>query len=425
MIVLLQVPSGMGTAMRDKVVEGTVRLLCDMGKMPTRRPLEEPDVKVGMEAKVERVVQLLTKQNNMVLLHGMGGIGKTTLAKAVFNQLHADHPTVPCCFLSLDPGTTFGNITHKQQQLLKELTHVETGTLNDAMDGRRMVAEKLAGKTVLFVVDNVWDDRLEFLLPKDFMQLLGAGSMVLVTSREQGAARELQGSIEEEMECLPDEQSMELFCMYAFPGLAPVPSSWDKHVEQPWWASQIKQVLKMCAGLPMALEVVGRYFAACGNKDEFLNGLRKACSKVKAGRLEAERSLFGALGLSWSILELSEKEALLDIALVLKSAPWDWVRHYCGESDLDRLRGLGLVKQQQHVQPEFLSEYSVFTKVQVAVHDTVAFFCADADAIDGLPQRQPLSTSSKVQHVRRPASKGGKLLGLLGHGHFCWPDTTP
>jgi hypothetical protein len=127
----------------------------------------------------------------------------------------------------------------------------------------------------------------------NIMRVLGQGSMVLVTSREHGAARELQGTREEEVECLPDEQSMELFCKYAFPGVAQAPSSWMEYIGLSRWAAQILAVLKMCAGLPMALEVVGRYFAACEDKGMFRTCFQEACSKPLAGRKEEERSLLG------------------------------------------------------------------------------------------------------------------------------------
>jgi hypothetical protein len=297
-----------------------------------------------------------------------------------------------------------GAIIRKQSRLLKDLAAVDA-QLDDAEEGRSKLARELRGKSVLVVVDNVWGDQLEFLLPEGFMQLLGEGSMVLVTSREQGAAGELQQVTAVEMRCLSDEQSMELFCKYAFPGLAPAPSSWEKHVEQSRWASQILAALKMCAGLPMALEVVGRYFETCDDKDEFRDSFRRACRQPIAGRKEEERSLFGALRLSWNILEPEEQEALLDIALMLKGAPWDWVQHHCGAPVLARLCGLGLVKQQQY-EWEFNSEYASAIDAQVVVHDAVSFFCADVDAIGGLPQRRALSTTSEMRQVCCPASQG-------------------
>jgi hypothetical protein len=399
---LLQVRSAWGTKMRDKVVEVAVQLLCDMGQMPFRRPVEEPAVKVGLEAKVDQVVQLLTVQvnNNLVLLHGMGGISKTTLARAVFNRLHGNHPTLPCCFLKLDPDVE-ADIVQKQQQLLKDPAHVAEPSVTDAEDGRAALGEKLKGKRVLVVVDNVWDDALEFLLSKDVMQLLGEGSVVLVTSREQEAARKLDRVVEVEMDYLSEVESVELFCKHAFPELAPAPSDWVEHVKQSRWASQILGVLKMCGRLPMALEVVGRYFAAIPDKAEFYESFQKAYSTQKVDRKEAERTLYGALRQSWGILEPEEQEALLDIILLVRGGSgldrpdWGRLQHHCGSYVLYRLCALGLLKQQ---------EYGY-----VELHDTVVFFCSDAAAIGCQPQREVIFSGEESQQVRgAPRSASGK-----------------
>jgi hypothetical protein len=398
------------TLLVKEVVREAVQLLVGMegGKMPFMKPVEVPDITVGLDGvegglgNKRRVMQLLLEGGGsirMVLLHGMGGIGKTTLARAVFNQLHASSPTLPCCFLGLDPGMKELQIVQKQQQLLHELACVEGVTLRNAEHGRRVVANELKGRRVLLVVDNAWDDVLEFLLPDNVrMQLLGEGSMVLVTSREHDAARHLQGVVQVEMECLASEPSAELFCQHAFPGPALAPSSWVQHVCQSCWASPILAVLQMCAGLPMALEVAGRYFAASDDKDAFHSSFQEACSKQKAGRKEAERTLFGALRLSWNILEPEEQEALLDIALTLKGQPWNLVQHHAGWFVTRRLCKLGLVKQQE-------SE----TGKVATVHDTVSFFCSKADAIGHLPQRQVAATCSTVRQAQPclPGESGG------------------
>jgi hypothetical protein len=395
--------------MRDKVVEGAVQLLCDMGQMLTRSALEEPDIKVGLEAKVGHVVRLLTAEgsNSMVLLHGMAGIGKTTLARAVFNRLQESNPTLPCCFLGLDPYMKEEDITKQQRQLLTELAHVEGSPQSKPEGGRDELAQRLMGKRVLLMVDNAWDDVLEFLLPRNFMRLLGEGSMVLVTSREKGAAKEQAWVVEIEMEYLSPEQSAELFCKYGFPGPALAPrSSWMEYVAQSQWTSHFTAALKVCAGLPMALEVVGRYFAAIADKGEFYSTFQKACSKQKAGRKEAERTLFGALRLSWSILEPDEQDALLDIASMLNGQPWDWVQHHCGSFVLGRLCGLGLVKQQDGERQSHQNR-----RVQlVTVHDTVSTFCSDATAIRRPPRRTWVTRSSQLQQVTAPAI-GGQVAG--------------
>jgi hypothetical protein len=396
---LLQVSFGPVTEMRDQVMSNTVRLLRGMGEMPTMSVLDEPHITVGLDAKVDEIVKLLTRraavgvETSMVLLHGMGGSGKTTLAKAVFSHLHERDPTLPCCFLSLDPDMKEGDLMQKQQQLLKELACEAGVTLNTPEHGQQLLARLIAGQKVLLVVDNVWDDRLELLLPNDFMQLLGGGSMVLAASREVGASRQLwpTGAVLLETACLAPEQAIELFCRRAFPGL-PISlpaSSWAEYIEQSQaqWASQILAVVKMCAGLPMALELAGRHFAACDDKDAFSSRFRQACSEQKASRVHSVRTLFGSMQLSWNVLKPEEQDDLLDVALMLKGQPWDWVQHHCGYGVLGQLCNLGLVKQHEHIS---------------AVHDTVSFFCSDADAIGCLPQRKVVHTSSELLQVRCP-----------------------
>jgi hypothetical protein len=390
----------MVTAMRKKVVEAAVTRLLDMGQMPTGVAADQPDIEVGLEAKVDQVVQLLTATNEntkVVLLHGMGGIGKTTLARAAFNRLHANNPTLPSCFLCLDPDMSEADIMRKQRQLLLELACVTDVTdVSTAEQGRAKLATKLKGKKVLLVVDNVWDTRLEFLLHKDTVRLLGEGSMVLATSREQGAAGLLACKVTEvEMECLSEVPSVELFCKYAFPGSSPGPISY-----------QIQEALKMCAGLPMALEVLGRHFAACGDIYEFDSSFQVACSTQNAGRLEAERTLFGALQLSWNILEPKEKEALLDIVFFLKGQPWSWVRHHCDPYVLRRLGKLGLVKQQE-------------AGANVAsIHDTLSFFCRENTAIGGPHERMAVETSCELRQVR--GLFGAEPGGCMGLGMDAW-----
>jgi hypothetical protein len=402
----LQVACGWSTAMTDNVVSSVVLLLHDMRQMPTRRPLEEPDVRVGLEAKVDRVVQLLTAVDNnhgMVLLHGMAGIGKTTLARAVFNRLTATNPSLPCCFLRLDPEMEEGDVVRKQQQLLKDLARMEGATLNETEAGRRELAEQLniKGRKVVLVVDNVWRTaRVARLLRKGTIKaLVDNGSMVLLTSREETAASPFLGEagmlesqlVKAEVKCLSEAQSIELFCRHAY-GTSSPPGA-DREL--------VAAVVAKCGFLPMAVEVIGRYYSVRPSKCDFFDDLEStmvyAYRKQDSGLLVGEATLFGALRLSWSMLDLEEQEALLDIALMLKGQPWHWVQHHCGRPNLDCLRVLGLVKQQDCAYSEDSAVHKVAT-----VHDTVAFFCSDADAIGRLPQRKAVNTSSELQQVRGP-----------------------
>jgi hypothetical protein len=380
---LLQVRSG--TDLRDTLVADTGKLLANMGKLPTDSMEELPKIMVGLEGKVGALVQKLQPgaegRSSMVLLHGMGGIGKTTLARAVFNKLHGGNPALPCCFVQLEPALEEASIVQRQCQLLQQLAHVINPSVHTTAAGRKQLAHSLAGKRVLMVVDNVWGVQLESLLPRSMLQDLGAGSMVLITSRESGAAKGFNAVERAEADFLSELDAMQLLCQHAYGSSTP-PAAEEQ---------QVKGVLARCGGLPMALEVVGSHLRQCSNRQRFFNDLSNAMADAykhdSAERMDGDRTLFAALRLSWSALDGEQQEALLDITWLLNGQPWGLVEACCGYGVLGRLCRFGLVKQQDST--------SIRGDLVVAVHDTIVAFCQDSG--EGGVGRNP----------RRVAASGG------------------
>jgi hypothetical protein len=358
--------------MVDKVVQHTVRLLADMGQMPTASRVELPEIMVGLDARVEETVQRLTAegQSRMVLLHGMGGIGKTTLARAVFNKLHEGHPTMPCAFVELEPETAGEQLVKRQCQLLKKLAGMDAVSLCSVEEGRQMLAQKLRGRKVLVVVDNVWGGHLRLLLPDNILELLGGGSMVLVTSRNHRAAADVRGQVAGvDMQTLPRTESLQLFCRHAY-GTDTPPAD-----EQAW----AERVVATCDGLPMAVEVLGRYLSCKSKRNKFLSNMETARASVystgEACRKDGA-TLFAALRLSWSGLSAKDKEDLLDIAWFLKGREWEQVESYCEYDALDRLWRAGLVKRTKSMSYSPCKNMDSSAMV-VSVHDCVVDFCKE------------------------------------------------
>jgi hypothetical protein len=339
----MQFDEPMGPCLVRQVVARVAELLAEQTQLPVSKPEELPEVRVRLEQARAAVVKLLSRSQGplMLIMTGMGGIGKTTLAKAVFNQLHAMDHTTPCHFLRLDPEGREGGMVEKQQELLRGLTCAPTAYFSTAAEGRQLLGQKLLGRKVLVVVDNVWDGQLEQLLPKNIMDMLGEGSLVLVTSRMSGAAARLAGqqSVREvQVEFLSEEDSYELLCQHA--GYSSSNLAADK-------AALIRTLLGRCGGLPMALEVVGKRLARGGNWQGFVMSIEAALADVylvvRVDRLEQQRTLFEELQLSWDALEAREKDSLLDIVWFLRGQPWELVGAYCGEGVLERLRSLAFV----------------------------------------------------------------------------------
>ena len=148
-----------------------------------RRPaLHVADMPVDLEQRVVDIAQRLSGQpagGAAVLgLHGMGGIGKTTLAKAVFNALQLDFAG-SSCFLEVGSADDDAKLQQLQRQMLKQLCGIERDFCSvDA--GRAELEVRLRGSTVLFVIDDIWLEKQQdaLLVP------LGPGSRVLLTTRD-------------------------------------------------------------------------------------------------------------------------------------------------------------------------------------------------------------------------------------------------
>jgi hypothetical protein len=340
----------LGPDLMEYIVQQTVKCLVELQQLPTLKDEPLPSIAVALgEPNLDRnhaAQQLMPAdgKDHLLLLTGMGGIGKTTLAKAVFNHLHGRDRTVPCCFLRLDPSMQSPKqFLPAHRALLRELAPEATFEDGPADPVRELLAKRLRGKKVLVVVDNVWGHQLQSVLPGNIMEVLGQGSIVIVTSRDSRACdamgRAPRWVVEQvKMECLMEGEAAELFCRHAFGSSSP-PAGEEERVQQ---------VVARCGGLPMALEVVGRHRRSMDRQQ--YRGRKEVpwlfvYHNERAGRLEEPQTLFGAIDLSWHGLDGERKEALLDIVWFLNGSEWDLVRLYCGGDILEDLRSLALVKQ--------------------------------------------------------------------------------
>ncbi|XP_039169636.1 TMV resistance protein N-like [Eucalyptus grandis] len=172
---------------------------------------------VGMDEQVEAVVELLdvdSKVMRFVLIHGMGGIGKTTLTKVAFNKLNSlfSH----CCFLGnvQELSLRFGLMTLQKQLLSDIFGSGFRDVINDVDDGIKMIAQRLSNKKVFIVLDDVGnEEQLEKLAIKHIS--FNLGSKIIITTRNKSILKAYQ-TLEYEVKPLDYVQSLELFCRRAF-----------------------------------------------------------------------------------------------------------------------------------------------------------------------------------------------------------------
>ena len=127
------------------------------------------------------------------------------------------------------------------------------------------------------------------------------------------------------------------------------------------------EVVRRCAGLPLAVEVVGKYNRVPGRRKQFRNGMENmqndVFSNVPGGLIDEPRALFSAFKLSWDNLgnadneDNEEQEALLDIAWFI----WVDMQGHCSFGVWERLVQSGLVADDQDLKG--------------VMHDLVRDFC--------------------------------------------------
>ena len=282
-----------------QLVEEVVQRILDRLGRPA---LHVADYPVDLEQRLANVMQRLADQaasSAAVLgLHGMGGIGKTMLANAVFNALQHDFAG-NSCFLEVGRESNDAKLQQQQQKMLRELCNIERGAISVA-EGRSELKDRLCNRTVLLVIDDIWrpTQRDALLVP------LGPGSRVVLTTRD---AQLLQcpGIIVQPVEVLDRSAALDLFCWHAFKADRPPAAYSELAVE----------AAEQCAGLPLTLQVVGSYLQDQPDQESWRAALaRLQAAQPLTGCRTEDDDLWGVLKLSYDTLGQAEKEMFLDIA---------------------------------------------------------------------------------------------------------------
>ncbi|CAD6245775.1 unnamed protein product [Miscanthus lutarioriparius] len=243
----------------------------------------------GRDDDKEVVVNKLLNQQNqhyyvqVLPIIGMGGLGKTTLAKMVYNdprvQNHFDLKMWYCVSDNFEA-------TAIVRSVIKLATDGRCDLANNIELLRRKLQEVIGQKRFLLVLDDVWNEE-QSKWEDDLKPLLcssngGSGSMIVVTSRSQQVASIMGTLAPHELKCLGEDDSWTLFSNKAFSnGLQ----------DQPEFFTVGRRIVNKCKGLPLALKAMG--------------GLMSSKPRVQQWEDIAKRNLGGAKDEVLSILKLS------------------------------------------------------------------------------------------------------------------------
>ncbi|KAM5569600.1 hypothetical protein ABKV19_016884 [Rosa sericea] len=270
---------------------------------------------VGIETRVQDINKLLGVQGKdvqMIGIWGTGGIGKTTIAKAVYNS--NAHKFEGRCFLESvrENSMCYGGLVRQQQTLLFEILGRKKLKVTNAAIGITTIKERLRYKSVLLVLDDVNNlNQLNNLAGG--LDWFGKGSLIIITTRDKRLLVAHNIDLMYNVKELDYHEAVELFSWNAFRRKGPL----EVYVEL------TERAIGYAQGLPLALRVLGSYLYG-GDLDTW----KATLDGFKSPEIQE------ILKISYDALVDSAKEVFLDIACFFKGRDRGYV--------IEMLEGCGL-----------------------------------------------------------------------------------
>ncbi|KAK3430951.1 hypothetical protein EUGRSUZ_E02157 [Eucalyptus grandis] len=281
-------------------------------------PLHVAKHPVGIDSRVVKLKSMLNLESDdgvlMVGIWGQGGIGKTSLAKALYNAIFRKFEG--SCFLENVRETSEGikGLVTLQEILLNDILLPQQRLEVSNVDGGiQLIQRRLGRKKVLLILDDVDDLRQLNTLAEG--KWFGNGSRIIVTARDKHllTCHRIDQDHVYEVEALDDSQAHDLLTKHAL----------QMHQIR---TDLVDSALNYAKGLPLALEVMGSLL--CGTTEDVWES-----TLMKLARIP-DKKINNVLKVSYDRLDENEKEIFLHIACFFNGRTREYTKKILDSCDL-------------------------------------------------------------------------------------------
>ncbi|KAF5449756.1 hypothetical protein F2P56_030169 [Juglans regia] len=279
---------------KERLIESLVkRVLTELANTPVGLATYT----VGLGSRLEKLMSVLDVKSNglrVLGLYGMGGVGKTTLAKALCNKIVGRFDCLSFISKVRENSAKDADLVSLQNKLIHDLSSGKCPVYSVAA-----IKEVLQEKRVLVVLDDVGNvSQLEALIGR--REWFSEGSRIIITTRDTEVLPEHLVTAFYEVRELDSSDALKLFSYHALRREKPIVR----------FFSLSEEMVSLTGGLPLALEVFGSYLVDKRRKEEWEDALQKL-KRIRP------RHLQDVLKISFDGLDAEEKRIFLDISCLL------------------------------------------------------------------------------------------------------------
>ncbi|XP_020975422.1 protein SUPPRESSOR OF npr1-1, CONSTITUTIVE 1 [Arachis ipaensis] len=329
---------------------------------------------VGIDKHIQQVESILHGDSadfRIIGIWGMRGIGKTTIAHALYRKLATQFSYT----------RLFDDVSKKIEEYKND------GGYKD----RRHMLQRLK---VLLILDNVNSaDQLEDLIGG--RHSFGPGSRIIVTSSDKQVLNNVTDEIYE-VKNMDFQDSLQLFSLHAFKQNYPIES----------YMEVSEKVLNYAEGIPLALKVLGY----------FLYGRTREAWESELQKLEKlpNPKIFDVLKLSFDALDEEQQDIFLDIACFYRGYEEHTAKQKLNDSGFSATIGIEVLKERCLI--------SVLNR-EIVMHDLIQDMGQEIIRRQGVNDPGKRSRLFKHQDIYQVLKKNeGSPSSFPGLKEICWLD---